>query len=504
MKDNWDRHPADDIRKQTSTENISTNIIEKISGKIAENTIAEKNVTDMNTTELNKKMSCNDFMRHLIDYSDEKNGRTSVSDGLAARMDEHAQTCEACAVSMEQDRMLDELLAEIAEADAQVVTPLEVQAAWRKAIRAEAAAQSSEMQNSEQSEDRKSKRSKIIRMDRWVRSVGSIAAALVVLVAGTLGARMNEQLPSVPQNDPSPQYMMNENDSENAVLSQNDGIPGIISSGYMAMGNFLQSDGSVDEQSIKQSGADTQLPGNAENTALMTAAENNAVQPVVIRSAQRVIHSQEYDRDVQWMGDLVIEYEAYYEEKSESAAAAQQAGRISSMVIRVPSDRLDDFLTEMDQLGTTVKKSEKAEDVTGRYMDSQSRLSALQQQKDKLKSMMDTAKDVQELIAVDAQMTDVISEMERIEGDLRRWQSQQSYSCVEVTISEVFEQPLTSEASIAERMKAGFAESVEWLKDFGRDALVVLVSMLPRLVIWVPAVVLVGALIYILARKKKQ
>ena len=483
MKDYRDRHPQDDIRKPNMAENNGIGNIEP-----------EKNVTDMNT----KKMNCEEFAQYLVDYSDEKNGRASAIDELIMQMDEHAQTCDSCAVLMEQDQLLDELLAEIAEEDAQTVAPLEAQAAWRKAIRAEAAAAE---QKENAKEIQKPKQSKIIRMDRWVRGIGSIAAALVVLVAGTLGARLNGQVSPDLENDHPSQY---ENSTENMGADRYDGMPGIAGSGYVLMGNFLQSDGSVDEQSIKQNGGDTQNSNGAVNTALATEAENTAVQPMVVRSAHRTIHSMEYDRDVQWLGDLVSEYDAYYEEKSESAASAQQEGRISSMMIRVPSDRLDDFLMEMDQLGTTVKKIEKAEDVTGRYMDSQSRLSALKIQKDKLTGMMNTAKNVQELIAIDAQLTDVISEMERIEGDLRRWQSQQSYSSVEVIIREVFEQPLTSEASVIERMKAGFAESVEWLKDFGRDALVVLVSMLPRLVIWVPAAVLVGVLIHIFARKKKK
>ncbi len=440
----------------------------------------EKNVTDMNMNDVREQMT------------DEE-----VFDGAF----------------MEQDALLDELLKEIAQQDARVIAPLEVQAAWRKAIRAEAAAQN------EQSK-------KIIRLNRWMRSAGSIAAALVVLVAGTYGVRMGENAP-VSAGDTTntvgvySQNAQEENYNQTGYGEREVGMD-VRPGGYAVLSStYLRSDGSTEQKIDLTKPADGQTE-NAPN-AQQTVSESNLneeesikgkvtsdtgdalmqIEPVVLRSAERTIHSLEYERDMQWLGDLVSEYDAYYEEKSE-IAADEQNGRVSSMTIRVPSEHLDDFLTEMDQLGTTVMTREKAEDVTGRYMDKQSRLKALQLQKDKLSEMMKSAQNVQELIAIDAQMTDVVAEMERMEGDLRRWQSQQSYSTVSVTLREVFEQPLTSEASMGERMKAGFAESVVWLGDFSRDALVVLVSMLPRLVVWVPLAVLAGIVIWAIARKKKQ
>ena len=95
--------------------------------------------------------------------------------------------------------------------------------------------------------------------------------------------------------------------------------------GYVT--SSLQSDGSV---------------GDARNsTAELALAQE---QPVVLRSAERMIESEKYDSDVQWPNDLVSEYGAYFEERSETAAgAAGAAGRVTKAAVRVPSERLDDF-----------------------------------------------------------------------------------------------------------------------------------------------------------------
>jgi predicted nucleic acid-binding Zn-ribbon protein len=73
-------------------------------------------------------------------------------------------------------------------------------------------------------------------------------------------------------------------------------------------------------------------------------------------------------------------------------------------------------------------------------MDTQSRLDALKLQKEKLTEMVAEATDVEELIAIDDKLTEVIAQMESLEGDLRRWESEQSYSKVTLRLAEVFEE----------------------------------------------------------------
>jgi len=206
------------------------------------------------------------------------------------------------------------------------------------------------------------------------------------------------------------------------------------------------------------------------------------------------------------LNDLVIEYGAYFEERSEeiSQGSSNGYGRVSNAVVRVPSDRLDDFLTELDQLGSTVLKSEKAEDVTGRYLDAQSRLAALKIQKTKLEELLAAAAEVEELIVIDDKMTEVIAAMEALEGDIRRWESRQSYCTVSIRLTEVFEKQMAPTASLGERMKNGFDEGAAWLGEFGQDALVMLAAFTPKMVVWVPAAALVIILIGVIVKKYKK
>ena len=407
-------------------------------------------------------MNCETFKQNIDAYLD---GELMLDEKF--EMELHAAECEECARLLDGANTLTALCAELEE---EVVVPLSAQAAWRKAVRAEA----------------KKKRPS----GAWVRGLGTVAAALVVTVLSTLGTKSGDSLPVISQQTDYGTAMQTMN--AQAPADRNGwNIPG--GNVFVLNGNTLHSDGSMDETR-----AEAQALTSEEKAAVAT-------KPVVLRSAKRGIESDNYDRDVAWLEDLVSEYDAYFEERSEVfSAEGGETGRVIDASVRVPSDRLDDFLTELDQLGKTVLKSEAQEDVTGEYMDTQSRLNALEAQKAKLEEMMASAETVAEVIAIDDKLAEVIASAEALEGDLRRWESRQSYSLVSIKLTEVFEKQIAPTATLGERMKNAFDESVVWLGEFGQDVLVVLAGAAPRLVIWIPAAVLVIVLICVIAKKRRK
>ena len=403
-------------------------------------------------------MNCETFRQNIDAWIDGE-----LNKEIKEEMDRHAQVCAPCARLMEEASLLSAVCADMNEG---LSVPLPAQAAWRRAVRAEA---------------KKTRRPS----GAWLRGIGSMAAALVVLVAGTLGMRMGGE-----DSLPVQTIMMAENSGYSEYdLYSNDLQRPDAAGGVMRVGYGLQSDGSVDVSRAAGT-QDKQEPA--------------AAQTVVLRSAARSINSDAYDADIQWLEDLVSEYGAYFEERSETAAPGDGVtGRIAHAIVRVPSDRLDDFLMELDQLGQTVLRSESAEDVTGRFMDTQSRLDALYRQKDKLDEMMEAAANVEELIAIDDKLTDVMSSIETLEGDILRWESRQSFSRVTLTLTELLARPVATDAPLGMRMQQGFDESVSWLNSFGQDALVTLATAAPRLVIWIPALALVIVLLCAAFRKRR-
>lgn len=103
-------------------------------------------------------MDCNEFSMLLDAYIDDNELAADQKEAFLA----HAQECENCGRALREAEMLKGILSDI---DDDIVVPLEAQANWRMAVRAEA--------------KRKSNR-------KWMRIGSAIAAAFILVFACTL------------------------------------------------------------------------------------------------------------------------------------------------------------------------------------------------------------------------------------------------------------------------------------------------------------------------------
>ena len=135
-------------------------------------------------------MNCEQFLLKIDAYIDDE-----LSNGEIDEMREHALNCVSCRAELEKAEFLRETLNGM---DDDIVVPLEAQAAWRKAVRAEA--------------QRKSVR-------KWTRGLYVVAAALVLALGCTL--IMNNDVFSSRRMDASP--------AEPSEVNANEGIAMVAS-----------------------------------------------------------------------------------------------------------------------------------------------------------------------------------------------------------------------------------------------------------------------------------
>lgn len=85
-------------------------------------------------------------------------------------------------------------------------------------------------------------------------------------------------------------------------------------------------------------------------------------------------------------------------------------------VIRVPSEKLKDFIEEMKKIGTIVRKEINGIDITDAYNDIKLKLESLQKLREKYLALLDKAKDVQDLLAIEKELERINLEIESLEG----------------------------------------------------------------------------------------
>lgn len=107
-----------------------------------------------------------------------------------------------------------------------------------------------------------------------------------------------------------------------------------------------------------------------------------------------------------------------------------------TLVLRVPVENYSTFLEIVGGEGTVLTSSESVDDVTREYVDLEARLANLGRQRDRLRDLYDQANDTEEVLAVEARLSEVQGEIERTEARLRTLQNQVALATVTVHLRE--------------------------------------------------------------------
>ena len=177
--------------------------------------------------------------------------------------------------------------------------------------------------------------------------------------------------------------------------------------------------------------------------------------------------------------------------------------REATMTVRIPSDKLDEFLNMVAENSNVVTQNESVRDVTLDYVDMDSRKSALKAEEKRLLEMLESADTVEDMIYIEDRLANIRYETESIESQLRTYDNLVDYSTVNLTIkevvklTEVVEEP-TVEPTVAERISKGFSESLEDVEDELTDCFVGFIISLPYLaVVFVPIIVVIVVIVVI-------
>ena len=108
-----------------------------------------------------------------------------------------------------------------------------------------------------------------------------------------------------------------------------------------------------------------------------------------------------------------------------------------SITVRVPAEGLDDALDIIREAATEVTQEQvNGRDVTEEYVDLSSRLRNLEATESQLAEIMESAYSVEDVLAVQVELSQVRGNIESIEGRLRYFDEASAYSSVTVSIRE--------------------------------------------------------------------
>ena len=158
--------------------------------------------------------------------------------------------------------------------------------------------------------------------------------------------------------------------------------------------------------------------------------------------------------------------------------------RNASLTIRIPADRLASFTEDVKGVSNVVSYNENTENVTLRYVSTESRMQALEVEQARLLELLAKAENMSDLLEIEARLTDVRYELESVTSQLRVLANQVDYATVHLYISQVKVYTETEEQTVWQRIGSGFKENLKNLGENLTDFFVWVVTYSPQLLFW--------------------
>ena len=209
----------------------------------------------------------------------------------------------------------------------------------------------------------------------------------------------------------------------------------------------------------------------------------------LIYSASATVETTEFDGTIEKLSALVEQYGGFVESSSVNGSNyyTQSRGysstRCASYVIRVPSDKFSALMGSLSTLGNVPYSHTYTENITAQYYDTDARLTAYQTQEARLLEMMEAAKTVEDLIAIEEKLTELRYQIESLQSTLKNWDRQVAYSTLDLEVQEVVEYTPESRMSYGQELALALTNGLKRTGEFFKDLLLAIVGALPALVI---------------------
>lgn len=157
--------------------------------------------------------------------------------------------------------------------------------------------------------------------------------------------------------------------------------------------------------------------------------------------------------------------------------------RNANLTVRIPADRLSEFVDHVSQVSNITSSRETVDDVTLQYVAIESRIKALETEQNTLLALMEKAETMEDLLTIESRLTDVRYELENINSQLRVYDNKVNYATIHLDVSEVVEYTEPEPENGWQRMGSGFVKSIKGVGNGLKEFFIWLVTAIPYLLL---------------------
>ncbi len=167
---------------------------------------------------------------------------------------------------------------------------------------------------------------------------------------------------------------------------------------------------------------------NFSGSANGSGAAETGVERKLIRNGDISLEVSDLEKTQAAIEDWVKEFGGYI-------SSSNNGEKSSSYTVRIPSEKFDSAMDAVGALGTLKNKNISTQDVSDQFYDLQSRLETKKVLREKLNGYLRQANSMQDILKVESELNSVQSDIESMEGRLKRLTSQIDFSTISVYVT---------------------------------------------------------------------
>ena len=186
----------------------------------------------------------------------------------------------------------------------------------------------------------------------------------------------------------------------------------------------------------------------------------------IIYTADMTLETTEFDQAMEKLKDMVDKYGGYISRSNLYGYSPEY--REQNFQIRIPAEHYQDFMSSAVSIGNIIRKNESVNDITAKYMDTEARLQVFRTEKARLEELMKKAETMEDILILDERISQVQSDIEGYEAQMRAMNDQVAMCTIDVTIEEVVIYTPTDtlfSTELLTAIKSGWTDFVELLQN---------------------------------------
>lgn len=227
-----------------------------------------------------------------------------------------------------------------------------------------------------------------------------------------------------------------------------------------------------------------------------------SVGPMIAETASLTIVAPNFDEASAAIERLAAARGGYVEKLD--AKAQTGSARELSATLRIPAKQLDGFLADLRKLGHVEEESRGNEEVSAQYVDLQARLKAARATEQRLIELLGTRTGkLSDVLEAERELARVRGEIESMQGENAVLVHRVSYASVQVELSEVYRERLTTDSK-GTKIRNALVEGLTNVEDGAVSLSLFLLAFGPAIVFWLSIFLVPAWLVWRRFRRRAQ